>query len=130
MTNEMRDQMQIEHIQDGDNRRRMVFNGQTLGWITTWYKSDAVNKTGIKMFSAKPIGLSAVKHDCETYKSAEAYILGYHSEVLKWAFQKKAGYKYTEYEGMCALAKVCTWMTYGACDDFEPTSKEDGTHDL
>ena len=76
--------MKIEHILDGnDNRRRMVVEGKTLGWITKWYKSDAVNKTGIKMFSAKPIGLSAVKHDCETYKSAEAYILGYHEDVLR-----------------------------------------------
>lgn len=78
-----RDQMQIEHIPDGDNRRRMVVDGVTLGWITKWYKSDSVNRTGIKMFSAKPIGLSVMKHDCETYKSAEAYILGYHSEVVK-----------------------------------------------
>jgi len=69
--------MQIEHIQDGDDRRRMVVDGVTLGWITKWYKSD------IKMFAAKPIGLSVAKHDCETYKSAEAYILGYHSDLKK-----------------------------------------------
>ena len=83
-TSEMREEkgMQIKHIQDGDNRRRVVVDGKTIGWITKWYKSDAVNKTGIKMFSAKPIGISVVKHDCETYKSAEAYILGYHSEAL------------------------------------------------
>ncbi len=68
----------IEHKQDGNNRRRMVVNGVTLGWITKWYKRDSLNHTGIKMYSAKPIGLSAVRHDCETYKSAEAYILGYH----------------------------------------------------
>ncbi len=69
----------IEYVLDGsDNRRRMVVDGRTLGWITKWYKSDAVNKTGIKMFSAKPIGSAPARHDCESHKSAEAYILGYH----------------------------------------------------
>ncbi len=72
---------EIRHIQDGDNRRRMVIDGNTVGWITKWHKRDVVNNTGIPMFSAKPIGLSVAKHDCETFRSAEAYILGYFEDA-------------------------------------------------
>jgi hypothetical protein len=69
--------MQIEHLQDGNDRRRMIVDGQTVGWITKWYRADPVNQTGVKMFSAKPIGASVAMHDCDSYKSAEAYIIGY-----------------------------------------------------
>lgn len=66
----------VEHINDGDNRRRLVLNGQTLGWITKWHERDAVNDTGVPRFYAKPIGAS-VAHNCESYSSAVAYIRNY-----------------------------------------------------
>jgi hypothetical protein len=61
----------IEHIQDGRNRLRVVINGKTLGWI---YKGNEV-------FTARPIGLSQ-PHTCKSIASADAYILGYHSEAI------------------------------------------------
>ncbi len=77
----MKKELKVEHILDGDNRRRVVFKGITLGWITKWYQRDALNETGIKRFLANPIG-SGQRLDCETYQSAVAFILGYHEDFI------------------------------------------------
>jgi hypothetical protein len=69
---------EIQSVLDGDGRYRVVRDGVILGWITKWYETDAVNKTGIKRFSAKPMGLGMARHDCETYSSALGYLVGYH----------------------------------------------------
>lgn len=77
MAQDLNKLVDIVSIKDGNNRYRLCVDGITYGWITKWHKSSYVNKTGIKMFSAKPIGLSTPKHDCDTYDQAKAYILGY-----------------------------------------------------
>ncbi len=68
--------MKIEHILDGsDNRRRIVVDGATIGWITKWYETDKVNQTGIKRFAAKPLGACPARVNCDSMSSAEAYLL-------------------------------------------------------
>lgn len=42
-------------------------------WTVLWLLPSAIAATILGM----------LKHDCETYKSAEAYILGYHSEAVE-----------------------------------------------
>ena len=79
----------ITSILDGDNRRRVMLNGKTIGWVTKWYERDRLNGTGIPRFSAKPIGLSVPRHSCETYSSAVAYILGYHGVEGELSPEKK-----------------------------------------
>lgn len=69
--------MDIELVKDGIDRYRLVVNGQTLGWIHKWYKREALNETGVKLYRAKPIGLAEDRYDCPTLESAKAYILGY-----------------------------------------------------
>lgn len=69
--------MNIKSINDGDNRRRVTLDGNTIGWITKWYERDEVNNTGVPRYSAKPIGLGVARHNCETYSSALAYLRCY-----------------------------------------------------
>ncbi len=67
----------IKHILDGnDDTHKMTVDGRTVGWIVKWYRRDALNNTGIKMFRANPLGGVPAKNDCPTYRSAEAYLLG------------------------------------------------------
>lgn len=72
MTNET-----TKSINDGDNRRRVTLHGSTIGWITKWHQRDKVNDTGVPRFSAKPLGVGIARHDCRTYASAVAYLVGY-----------------------------------------------------
>lgn len=68
----------IELIRDGDTRYRVVTDKLlTIGWIEVWHMTDEVNRTGIKRFSARPVGASVAKHDCESSSSAVAYIKNY-----------------------------------------------------
>jgi len=66
----------IDSIRDGDNRYRVVRDGATLGHVTVWYQRHRVNSTGVKRFRSKPLG-AAPPHDCDTYSSAIAYMVGY-----------------------------------------------------
>lgn len=66
-----------EAILDGDDRYRIRIDGHVVGWVTKWYLRDAVNSTGIKRFSAKPMGLGIARHECETFSSAVAYLRGH-----------------------------------------------------
>jgi hypothetical protein len=64
-------------LDGSDDRYRISKGDRILGWVTRWYKSDRVNATGIKMFSAKPLGPGIARHECETFSSATAYLEGY-----------------------------------------------------
>lgn len=67
---------ELRIIQDGDLRRRVVraSDGFVLGWILKWYKTDQVNRTGIKMFRAEPSGHSVDGIDFDRFQSALGYL--------------------------------------------------------
>ena len=58
-----------------DGRCKVVKDGAIMGWVTKWHKRELVNETGVAFFSAKPVGDSPARHNCETQSSALAYLL-------------------------------------------------------
>ncbi len=72
----------VTTIQDGDMRRKVygVRKGEKvlLGWTEKWHETDAVNKTGIKRFAARPAGHeNSGRLDCESLQSAIGFLVGY-----------------------------------------------------
>lgn len=66
--------MELKTTRDGDNRYRVTAEcGRTVGFITKWYETHAVNKTGVPRFRANPIG-SPSRDDCESMSSAIKYM--------------------------------------------------------
>lgn len=66
--------MTIERNECRD-RQQVVDGGEIVGWVTVWHDRKALNETGVKMFSAKPVGPHPARHDYKTRDSAENYIL-------------------------------------------------------
>lgn len=72
----------IKTTQDGDAWYRVngTRNGEVvlLGWVEKWYETDAVNKTGIKRFAARPAGHhNSGNLRCESLQSALGFLKGY-----------------------------------------------------
>jgi hypothetical protein len=69
-------EQEITVMQDGDDSRRItrVSDGFVLGWIRKWYETDAVNKTGIKMFRAEPAGHAGSGCSFDRFQSAVGFL--------------------------------------------------------
>lgn len=67
----------VSVVRDGDSRYKVVDakTGMVVGWIESWYRRDAVNGTGIKMWRASVLCGGVIRHDCESYSSALSAIL-------------------------------------------------------
>ncbi len=74
----MENPMELTTILDGDNSHRVTrSDGFVLGWIRKWYQTDAVNKTGIKMFRAEPAGHANSGASFDKFQSALGFLEHY-----------------------------------------------------